>query len=543
MKSTLRKTALLWVCLINASFLLAQTPAKIKSIREKMWGLEDANFKATTVPDKWKKESAVVLCRSFEYQVKKPAIAGFVNENLYTRNRIKLQDQSAVNHYSEMSFQSSKFIPLNIFGAGDSKDVFMGVKVIKPNGTEKEIPVSEAVTMEMKSGAYKENYQKIAVPDLEPGDIIDYYYCIEKTTVNGAFDRILYPLASTHPIVKQKMEIRIMRKCHVNAKYLNGAPQLQMKPNQDDDVYSLVDQDREKVDEEEPWLYENRSVPTINFRAFYMKYTFGGADSWLGKQGELHTAVSEKNLLDYMNYLLTFSASADRFPICREANAFLKKRFRSENNSAVIASEAYYYLRQQSFAAPYENEVLYGKGPYGGYGVGNFEYIASLSFILSKREIDHDIILSVPRTLSDIKDLILPQDLFFLIRVNGPKPFYLGHPARFDNYAEVGQALEGTNAYAINMSAKAKNRTLQKLIIPASTFDMNGSSIKMNIRLDAENPENMHVQRTVTARGYPRFSHSHTINSYDYLYNARSTNYNFTLLENKSHGKKGRTEP
>lgn len=137
MKINLRKTVLLWVCLINASFLLAQTPTKIRSIREKMWGLEDADFKATAVPAKWKNESAVVLCRSFEYQVKKPAVASYVNENLYTRNRIKLQDQSAVNHYSEMSFQSSKFIPLNVFGAGDSKDVFMGIKVIKPNGKKK----------------------------------------------------------------------------------------------------------------------------------------------------------------------------------------------------------------------------------------------------------------------------------------------------------------------------------------------------------------------------------------------------------------------
>jgi hypothetical protein len=541
MRLTPKKVIVLFVyLLLYAPLVLAQTPSKIKAVRDKMWGLEDTDFKASLVPDKWKKESAVVLCRSFEYQVKKQAMTNYVDENLYTRNRIKLQDQSAVNRYSEMSFQSSKFIQMSVFGAGDSKDVFMGIKVIKPNGKEKEIPISEAVTMEMKSGAQKEKYQKIAVPDLEPGDIIDYYYCIEKSTMNGQFDRILFALASTHPIVKQKMEIRIMRKCHVNAKYLNGAPQLKLKPNQDDDVYSLVDQDREKVDEDQPWLYENRSVPTINFRAYYMKYTFGGAEHWLGKQGELNTVVSEKNLLDYMNFLLTYVASADQlYPVSRELNSFMKKRYRSENNPEVIASEAYHYLRQKAFASPFEKDILYGKGPNGGYGLGNFEYIASLISLLSKREIDHDIVIAVPRTLSDIKDLILPQDISYLIRVNSPKPFFVGYPARFDNYFEVGQALEGTNAYAVNMTQRVRDRTLQKLIIPVSHYETNGSSTKMIIRLDAEN---LHVQRTVMAKGYPRFSHAHTINSYDYLYDSRSENYDFTLMEKKSLSRKEKEE-
>ena len=116
-----KKVVVLFVCLLlYVPVLLAQTPAKIKAVRDKMWGLEDADFKASLVPDKWKKESAVVLCRSFEYQVKKQAMANYVDENLYTRNRIKLLDQSAVNHYSEMSFQSSKFIQMSLFGAGDS---------------------------------------------------------------------------------------------------------------------------------------------------------------------------------------------------------------------------------------------------------------------------------------------------------------------------------------------------------------------------------------------------------------------------------------
>jgi hypothetical protein len=138
--------------------VFGQTESEKRIVREKMWQLPDAGFTQTQVPDKWKNESAVVLYRSMEYEVKKEVFLNYVYENLYTRNRIKLLDQAAVKDFSEMSFDASTSQLMDAFGASNKVNVFVGIKVIKPGGQEREVTLKEAVTIEAKQGYNKEKY-------------------------------------------------------------------------------------------------------------------------------------------------------------------------------------------------------------------------------------------------------------------------------------------------------------------------------------------------------------------------------------------------
>ena len=151
----------------------SQTP----SIGEK---IED-EFKITAVPEKWKNESAVIIGMKEEYLFKRQVARGKttagVNIKEYVHKRIKLQDKNAVEKFSTFYYVTM---------GGDGKAEY---KVIKPDGKEVAIDMKSAIEEEQdvpdiyKPIYYKLKFKsmKIAIPDLEIGDIIDY-------TINSTLD-------------------------------------------------------------------------------------------------------------------------------------------------------------------------------------------------------------------------------------------------------------------------------------------------------------------------------------------------------------------
>lgn len=533
-----RISTLLVVLLLLPLLIYGQSASKKNKIREKMWQSDDPDFKLSQVPDKWKNESAVVLARSMEYQVRKEIIAAAVDENLYTHHRIKLLDAAAVKDYSELSFEASRYYT-DRYALHEVLKVYVGVKVIKPNGQEKEINTDDAVVMEATSGNSKEKYNKLAIPDLEPGDIIDYYYCIEKQSSAESFGRVMYPLASKYPIVKQKLDLQIMRKCYLSAKSLNGAPALQRKENSDKDIYSLVLENTDKINTDQRWFYKYRSVPTLNFRAFYIRGAKGGWQYYfIGKQGELHSEVTEKSLLGYTN-LVTSNLTKKALPGSERMLKFVKKNNRKEKDPEVLVREAYNYARQWRFGETYEDEVL-NNGSYNYYYNYGKLQLNMLRF-LQKKKISHDLILATPRYISDIKDLLLLQDQYWLIRVNTPKPFYIGDFERYTYYNDINESFQGTNAYAVNMQTKARKRKLEKIQIPAGSARDNKDLVTMEVVLTANKPEQLSVSRKVEAKGMNRFAeNAMVVTPYDYLENARLKKYNISSLGDKRMNKKAK---
>ena len=158
------------------------SPSKLEAIARNMkpvWEDNDADFKVSTIPDKWKEESAVIMAQKTRFSFDKDANKLAVYE--ITRRRIKLNDKDAVNSYSSVYFR-----------IGSSYDG-AGIKIIKPNGTVQDVSLRNAVYIEDnsdvpstfapyigKANTYydksksRSTYYKVAVPDLTPGDIIDY---------------------------------------------------------------------------------------------------------------------------------------------------------------------------------------------------------------------------------------------------------------------------------------------------------------------------------------------------------------------------------
>jgi hypothetical protein len=165
------KRILLAVLLITTAHNLSAQSDVERKLKLAMWTNAPAEFKSTAVPEKWKNESAVVLALEREY------IGDFATkmsgrlyvEKLNIHFRIKLLDKAAVTNFSDLSF-NDKTVRTNMFGRASAYKV-IGIKGIKPNGTEKEVDLTKAVKADVTS----DKDLKIPIPNLEQGDIIDYY--------------------------------------------------------------------------------------------------------------------------------------------------------------------------------------------------------------------------------------------------------------------------------------------------------------------------------------------------------------------------------
>ena len=152
-----------------------------KAMQKMLLDQAGSEFKVTSTPAKWDKESAVVIGYSrsvlFDrktsggFLARKSSTLWFIEKNQF---RIKVNDKNAVLSFSQIYFR-----------AGAKEDGFVA-RIIKPDGVVVTVDLKTAVGVEdnsnvpeyfqsffdkVTSGQYR--YYKVPVADLEPGDILE----------------------------------------------------------------------------------------------------------------------------------------------------------------------------------------------------------------------------------------------------------------------------------------------------------------------------------------------------------------------------------
>ena len=316
--------------------------------------------------------------------------------NEYNHYRIKLNDKNAITKYAEITFGVSQ----------TNNKVYVGFKVIKANGKEVIIDHSTAVTMERESGGGKHAYKKLAVPGLEPGDILDYYICEENTIQMVGwiyfFDPIIHTLPGEYPIMNHKLQFQVERKCYINLVSLNGAPQLKsITEGKDEQYYSLDVNDLEAADDQR-WIYKYRELPSVKFRvAFATGKAMRTFDVLLGEQGEPKSSVTKQEVEDMAKTML-MTAYDVKF-----ISKYAKIKLKGEKDPFVIARECYYFYRNNTYSA-FEEAVVDGSGV---SKVRDLRFTDVFSTFLDARKVPYDIVLAVPRNISSLDNLLMENEI------------------------------------------------------------------------------------------------------------------------------------
>lgn len=485
-RSIIITTFVLFVC---SSQTLAALDRK-EEIEKEMWETTDKDFHVTEVPDKWKNKSAVIIAKLHRFEYRKAVIVAMLQDKQYNHFRIKLLDNNAVNKYSELSYPAN--LPGNSATATGLR-VYAGFKVIKPDGKEVIVDLKNAVKMEMSGPDGKAGYYKIAIPNLEPGDIIDYYICLENEQQIASpvvfFDPFIYNLPQEYPLMKQKLQFRIQRKCYINLRSLNGAPKLKMVVDQENDeqYYSLEDGDREGIADVK-WLYSNRDVPTIKFRATFA----GGAaiyreNTFLGLQGEVKSTVLPGEITKFANSIpLAYLSS-------KELTKYMKANFGSEKDHVVLSTEAYNYLRNDLLDVS-QVRMLNDLGP---YSYRERDFLSYFTSFLKTKKIPHDIVVCVRRDISSMEDVVLENELEFLVRMKkGEEYVYFTNPDIHRTAGSVPSLFQNTEAYALDGLLSPTKRVAKKITIPSTSAKDNHIGTEVTVKAGDLSLATMSVKKT-----------------------------------------------
>ena len=450
-------------------------------------GDADPDFEQTSVPDKWSNESAVILAEKQNYSSTK-IISNDLTWRSSFRRRIKLQDKAAVD---ELSFfyltgeinkrQENVYEHYVIFDS-------LQILVTKPNGTSRLVDLSKAVKVEKDvkiPAIYRmgssSSYQKIAIPNLETGDIIDYCIITKfqpwiNTIVSYfAFSPFLYVVNNTYPTLKYKLNViyPTNRKSFGNgymSLYLNtsnGVPP--MKTETIGDMYRFyVEMENIEKDKHEPWYYEYRSAPTIKGQIFYIKHKEGQPVTGLLNPIPfgVKESITADEVKDYIyNIYHLPEADIDATFISGHILKYLNKYHKNVEDAEEIIRHSYYYYRTYINLNPPNAYVA---------NTSNATFIKTMQIVFKKKKIDYTIVTGVNKQIATLDKLLLRDELYMMIKPAISKPLYLYIPDIAANFGDLDGNLQGIDAYEISLGKSAEASLVKKITLPIYSSSQNG---------------------------------------------------------------------
>ncbi len=453
--------------------------------KEFFWGKNDKYKNANEIPDKWKNESAVVIYKNINYDYHK--FGKRVTYKNSIRKRIKLLDKNAVEEFSKFSFKNRFRSTKGAYTWRSKGKIFFGIKIIKPNGKEIVVDVDKEA-IEQDNGE-----KKIAIANLEVGDIIDYYYySLEpfKSAYVYTFEPVEQTLSAEYPILNFKLYLETENDFFINFRSINGAPKLKEIKTEKRNFrkYILEEKDIEKRDFPR-WFYPLAEVPAIKMQVYFARSGKfeNQAMAFLPENEKIiKSTVSQNEILDLYD---------TRFrPTGRigDVNDFLKGKTFHSNAEKVTA--VYYYMRHyyltrfiEAMIADKTNITKYS--PYENYGYPVFiqnqkQFVRHFTRFLSRNKIPYDIVVATKRYNGNIKDLLIESNVDLVVRVNTKNKLYASFFSPHTNINEMSPYLEGTDVYLLSPSKYGKLVGIKGGKLPSSTYKDNLSFKEYALKLN-----------------------------------------------------------
>ncbi|WP_298473174.1 hypothetical protein [uncultured Maribacter sp.] len=478
---------LLPIVLFSAISVFAQSKKELE-IKASIWGENDTQKGNIDIPEKWQNESAVVLYKEYFYDYHK--FIKNVNYQHSYRKRIKLLDKAAIEDYSEFTF--TKKFAVNKGWVKRGKN-YVGIKVIKPDGTEREIEVD-------KEAVKTDDEYKIAISGLEKGDILDYYiYSVEpfKQKDGFVFDPVTKIISDDYPIKKMALHLHTENDFYVKFNSYNGAPKLQeiATDKKSEKQYYLEAEDIDKNDFPY-WYYPLQELPHYKFQISFARKGYHKNDVFefiSPEQGVVKTNNTKEDVLDL--YKVKW-----RYGIVRTIKELENSLKEKDLTTEEKIREAYYYFRHYYLTQFVERSIyasakiipdmVYGSTAYDAYSF-SMDNSNLMGIFLYRAKIPYSIITATPRSYGTMKNMLFKSDItnFLAIEVEG-KTLYLPPLGLHSNIGEIHYGFENSDAYNLKVDIKKhKISEIEGHKITPSTYKDNGtreySTLSFNEDMDA----------------------------------------------------------
>ena len=457
----------------------------IESNAQPLWSENTAAFNSNIIPDKYKDQSAAVIGFRRAVTIDKKSRFGFLSkgerslvffENV--RFKIKLNDKNAVHAFTTVYFRYS-----------DKLDGF-SANIIKPDGGVKKVSLNEAVVVESAADVpeffksffdqqvgSQRRYFKVAVPDMEPGDILEYV-TVTKSKLNVAGSGYIefspqYELCSKkYPLLFNQIVIETDDKSFFKSLSLNGAPDFKKETASEAGFFRYVFTDTDRgIEKDVNFISSYQVYPFTKFQVIYANNEkMKGA--LIGEKGEIKNGFTKEELAKkaWEDYVLVGSNTYGYGTVQNLVDALwssLKKEGAKDWPEKMYINNVYYRIRNIVL-----NRDTYLADKTAAYIFGSLLY---------QRGIKSELIISISNSVGKLKDILFDQEIRYICKVGND--FYFNYTDH-SNPGELVENLLATEAYIIAEPAKKGGaQEIKTFMLPDATAKDNTVTYTMNTSL------------------------------------------------------------
>lgn len=461
---------------------------------------EDENY-----PEEWNNQSAVFLRYEKKYEVRFVKAVAYVagakmHVSYISHYRIKILDEAALEYFSEVYYSSGAHGGYNMYEDTRDKE-FLNIKIIKPDG--KEIVVDEKEILEDEDGE-----RKVAVPNLEVGDVLDYALYTHDLATSffyGVIDE--FTLNRAYPI--KDFNYTVVTDEDWDVQFTSGQHEISLSEKELGVNYyefSIKKNEIEKINATR-WNYYYQTGPYIRM---YVGYSDNNMVLRARKGEQLHTSsLKSKDIIEqYRAYYEKSRSAANEYAAFR---GYLKRKYKKEEVPQIkVLEELYYYMRHHFTNKHYVYDRYYGNAN-SFRKLSNLEFTGHIIYALRKLKIPYDIVVVVGRQSGDIEDVINKNQTDYLIQAKlEDSKVYFYRPNPYTRFNHFPHEIENAEGYVVEAKSQRGNQLVTKTaLLPASNYKANISKHETKVSFKEDDMMVLNVNSKAIHTG-------HHIESYQY---------------------------
>jgi hypothetical protein len=482
-------------------------------IQHEMWSDTSAAFRQTQIPPGMIKESGVILATSFDliddskFVFKLGGPAQKLNFRTSDHIRLKLNDRAAVERYSILDYDKnqnkSHFRTYDMFR--NISETYIGVKIIKPDGTERIINTDDEVLRKNS----KETGQ-LLISGLAEGDILDYYIQMEEVLdveyASGPQGPYTFLLGDEYcPILYQKIRFRFgayFRPQYISA---NGAPALVMHKDGEDNPILELELNNISKWPDTHWVSELRQIPYIKFQMAFIKR----GDSPPGQfRGEVVPGILYNDFVKEIDeYLQNPKSYYDNRALKITRDNFggnEKIKLVTQDSVVKFLYNAWYYNAINSNlkdTATLLSRIKYARP-------AKLSGALEMSKMLSALGINNSVYLVCSRNAASFKNVMNLQDMDALLKVSvdSGRVYWMAFDDVLTLLNEIPDRFQDEFAIAIKsgITSGSREQHIEKDKIPLSTASDNTITDSIQVNFDSSSPTTLRIEQTSQVTGSVR---------------------------------------
>lgn len=423
---------------LHSSLWAQMDPAKYKEraavVRQEVWGWNLPAFANRKVPAEYANESTVILARRAEIDAdtkKKIFSSRSFYYNSTVRELVKINDKASLEEYSQISYRQFKKLNSWINGSMTS---FVGARIIKPDGSIKEVNIDESV---LTGSGLKDQKRKLAISDLQVGDLLDLFIRVEEfSQMIKEPERMNFVFGDDHPILDYSIHCNIGDKYAVEYRSINKAPEAKQSFTEDKDLILDLGMKNIPAVPTDLWMSQYRQLPIFRLNVL-TGGTSGRSKGEVVKDVPLEDVIGKINT--GINYPDPYAVVQYKKKVSDILHNYKQYKKLPDDTLAYLIYYAYRFVRYYNLTS---SDLEVGEDR-NSMDINNYDYLIYLQKVLAAHEIGARFVVMPSKYGPGINQVMGVGDLSPMLRVDIAKPFYVSNLDMFTYPDYIPAYLEG----------------------------------------------------------------------------------------------------